>query len=305
MPPALRDRLTGRSPDQWLVEVRVNDIITGMEFLISDWRLVCTGPAPGAWNMAVDEALLEAVGSGRSLPVLRLYAWSPACLSLGYAQPFADVDMERLLARGWQVVRRPTGGRAILHTDELTYAVIAPPDEPRVAGSVLESYSRLAQALLRALSLLELPARADESYGAGSAVKNANPICFEVPSNYEITAGGKKLIGSAQARRREGVLQHGALPLRGDLARIVQGLRFDSDEARRQAGERLLERAVTVGDVLGRPVSWQQAADAFRQAFEQVLALRFSEQPLSEAERLRADELAREKYAHPTWTERI
>ncbi len=100
----------------------------------------------GAWNMAVDELILEHIGRGASLPTLRLYSWQPPCLSLGHAQPFADVDVHRLEERGWEVVRRPTGGRAILHTDELTYSVIAPTDEPRVAGSILESYNRLAQA---------------------------------------------------------------------------------------------------------------------------------------------------------------
>jgi lipoyl(octanoyl) transferase len=122
------------------------------------WRLLETPPAHGAWNMAMDEAILEAVGRNESLPTLRLYAWDPACLSLGYAQPFTDVDIPRLRARGWDVVRRPTGGRAVLHIDELTYAVMAPVNEPRVAGSVLESYQRLAQALVGRCSPTRVPA---------------------------------------------------------------------------------------------------------------------------------------------------
>ena len=95
------------------------------------WRLLITPPTHGPWNMAVDESILETMGSSRSLPTLRLYAWKPACLSLGYAQPLTDVDIPRLQARGWEMVRRPTGGRAVLHTDELTYSVIAPLGEPR------------------------------------------------------------------------------------------------------------------------------------------------------------------------------
>jgi len=92
--------------------------------------------ASGAWNMAVDESILEHTQSkrGASLPTLRLYAWDPACLSLGHAQPFADVDRARLNGRGWDVVRRPTGGRAILHTDELTYSVTGRVQEPWLAG---------------------------------------------------------------------------------------------------------------------------------------------------------------------------
>jgi lipoate-protein ligase A len=93
--------------------------------------------------MAVDEAILESVAVGTSPATLRLYDWSPACLSLGYAQDAEDVDLERLRARGWDLVRRPTGGRAILHADEITYAVIGPASDPRFAGGILDSYRRL------------------------------------------------------------------------------------------------------------------------------------------------------------------
>ena len=90
------------------------------------WRLLLSEPLSGPENMALDEALLENVGRGMAAPTLRLYAWRPPCLSLGYAQPVGDVDQTALAEHQWDVVRRPTGGRAILHTDELTYAVIAP-----------------------------------------------------------------------------------------------------------------------------------------------------------------------------------
>ena len=132
--------------------------------------------------MALDEAILEHVGRGESLPTLRLYSWEPPCLSLGHAQPFADVDTSCLKERGWDVVRRATGGRAILHTDELTYSVIAPNEEPRVAGTVLESYSRLAQALLLAVKELELLVEIKE--GKVDNLSMPNPVCFEVTSTY-------------------------------------------------------------------------------------------------------------------------
>lgn len=267
------------------------------------WRLLLTPPARGAWNMAVDESILEHIGRGESLPTLRLYAWKPPCLSLGHAQPFSDVDVNRLKQRGWEVVRRATGGRAILHTDELTYSVIAPANEPRVEGSVLESYNRLAQALLLAVKNLELPVEMKE----GKANENgmANPVCFEAPSTYEITVDGKKLIGSAQARKKEGVLQHGSLPLTGDLSRICQALAFENESARENAAKRLLERAATVESALGREVGWETAAQAFVGAFEAQLGLKFERGELSESESKRAGELAREKYDHPSWTERV
>jgi lipoyl(octanoyl) transferase len=272
------------------------------------WRLLITAPARGAWNMAVDESILEhaQAGSGDSYPTLRLYAWDPACLSLGHAQPFSDVDVNRLKERGWEVVRRATGGRAILHTDELTYSVIAPYDEPRVEGGVLESYNRLAQALLLAVKNLGLPVEMKELVGHAYNMTNVtNPICFEVPSTYEITVDGKKLIGSAQARKKEGVLQHGSLPLIGDLARICQALVFENEAARENASKRLLTRAATVESALGHAVSWDTAAQAFIHAFETQLGLNLQRGDLSKSESKRADELVKEKYDHPSWTERV
>ena len=254
------------------------------------WRLLMTPPDRGAWNMAADEAILEHIERHDALPTLRLYAWDPPCLSLGRAQPFADVDTVRLEARGWDVVRRMTGGRAILHTDELTY-------------SVLESYNRLADALLAAVQDLGLPVEMKE--GKAESNGQPNPVCFEVPSTYEITVGGKKLIGSAQARRKDGVLQHGSLPLTGDLTRICQALVFPDEAARETAMERLLARATTVESVLGREVGWETAAQAFVRAFEAQLGLKLEAGDLSESELARAEELVNKKYAHPSWTERI
>ncbi len=268
------------------------------------WRLIYTPSARGAWNMAVDESILEHTGRGESRPTLRLYAWDPACLSLGHAQSFGDVDAARLQSQGWEVVRRLTGGRAILHTDELTYSVTGGPDEPVLAGGVLESYNRLAQALLYAIQELGLPVQIEE-HAAVPAAQNSNPVCFEVPSTYEITVEGKKLIGSAQARRRDGVLQHGSVPLSGDLTRICNALSFKNEAVRSNAAGRLLSRAATVESVLGRPVDWETAAQAFVRGFETQLGIRFERADLSPSELARAEELTQGKYAHASWTERV
>lgn len=251
----------------------------------------------------MDESILVHIARGESLPTLRLFAWEPACLSLGYAQPITDVDATRLNARGWELVRRATGGRAILHTDELTYSVIAPSDEPRVAGTVLESYNRLAQALSLAVKNLRIPVEMKE--GKNGSSTDLNPICFEVPSAYEITTNGKKLIGSAQARKKEGVLQHGSLPLTGDLGRICEALTFETESAREAAKERLLARATTVGSVLGHAVDWDTAAQAFVAAFEAQLEITFERGELSDSESSVAERLVHEKYNHPSWTERV
>jgi lipoyl(octanoyl) transferase len=269
------------------------------------WRLIYSKPEVGAWNMALDEAILEATGRKDSPPTLRLYAWEPACLSLGYSQPAADVDRDAVDRAGWHLVRRPTGGRAILHTDELTYSVTAPLDEPRVAGSVLESYRRLSLALVEALRMLGLPVEAAKAYPNTVKTNSGGPVCFDVPSNYEITASGKKLIGSAQARRLGGVLQHGSLPLCGDLTRITQVLSYPDDGARETAARRLLERAATVEMLSNRTPDWRETAECFMQGFNRTLDLQFEESGPTPSEIERAKELAIEKYAADRWTEKL
>jgi lipoate-protein ligase A len=115
----------------------------------------------------------------------------------------------------------------------------------------------------------------------------------------------KKLVGSAQARRKEGVLQHGSLPLFGDLTRITQALVFPDPTARLAASQRLLARAATAEQVLGHPLDWQKTAQAFALAFETVLNLELLPEVLSPAEQARAAQLAAEKYSHPSWNFRI
>ncbi|MEL6526278.1 MAG: hypothetical protein AAFQ07_11275 [Chloroflexota bacterium] len=127
-------------------------------------------------------------------------------------------------------------------------------------------------------------------------------VCFEVPSHYEITSNGKKLIGSAQVRRRDGILQHGTLPLHGDLTRICDVLVYEDEHARQQAKTILLERATTLESVLGEMLAWQVAADAIVRGFEEAFNIDFTEGKLSESERVSVERLLSERYANAEWT---
>jgi lipoate-protein ligase A len=261
------------------------------------WRLLISPPTDGATNMATDEAILRAVSAGQVPPTLRLYAWTPPCLSLGRGQSGAEVDRAACTRDGVHVVRRPTGGRAILHTDELTYSVIAPPDEPRLSGDILTSYRRLSRALLAAIQHLSVDA---ESRITNHESRNTNPVCFEVPSHYELTtADGLKLVGSAQMRTQDTVLQHGTLPLVGDIARIC---RYLNDAP---APERVRTRAATLESALGRPIAWEEAAKAMVAGFSQALNLTLAHGELRPEEQDWIVELVEEKYATDAWTWRV
>jgi lipoate-protein ligase A len=152
------------------------------------------------------------------------------------------------------------------------------------------SYRELSRRLLAALESLGLhpdpPAQATLT-----STDRDNPVCFEVPSAYEITVGGKKLIGSAQLRRRGAVLQHGSLPLEGDITRVVRVLRQVDESARRQAAERLGRHATTLSAVLGHAISWDSSAQAVQTGFSRALGWRFSVGELSSKEELRARQL--------------
>ncbi|MGD8277312.1 MAG: biotin/lipoate A/B protein ligase family protein [Gemmatimonadota bacterium] len=171
--------------------------------------------------MAVDQTLFEGVQAGGQ-PVLRLYRWSPACLSFGRNQPARGrYDPDRARAEGIDIVRRPTGGLAVLHDRELTYAVAVPAD---VLGGPRETYLALNRALVRALVRLGLPAAV-----APLAATRAEPLdrtggnpCFAAAAPGEVTAGGRKLVGSAQRYERRTVLQHGSILLDSDQSAVTR-----------------------------------------------------------------------------------
>lgn len=269
------------------------------------WRLVIDEQGrSGAANMAIDQAIAEACAAGDSLPTLRFYQWKPPAVSLGRHQPQAEIDHAAAAANGYEIVRRPTGGRAILHTDEFTYSVAARQDEARLAGGVMDAYLNISNALLAGLQRLGVAAH--KAPAATRAPGDVSAACFEVPSAYEITAGGRKLIGSAQSRRAGYVLQHGSLPLVGDITRLIDVLALEVDAAAALRAE-LAERACTLAQALAvaddhPSVQFGAVAAAIRQGFEATLSLTCKPGPLTAGELRRAAVLIREQFANDEWT---
>ena len=165
------------------------------------------GPATGEWNMARDASLLASHRPGDD-PILRLYQWEPAAVTIGYNQDFADFAGETIASHGYDLVRRPTGGRAILHADELTYAVIGTSPSPLFGDSLHSTYMKINAALLAFLRRLGLAADISD----GESRENARGlVCFRSAGKHEVTVGGRKIIGSAQRRTGGVFLQHGSI----------------------------------------------------------------------------------------------
>jgi lipoate-protein ligase A len=279
--------------------VSFTDLAGSVPLPHATWRLLNTGLSDGPTNMAIDEAILMAVAVGLSPPTLRFYGWDPPCVSVGYAQRLRDeIDLDACCRLGYGWVRRPTGGRAILHVDELTYSVVAPVYEPRVAGDILTSYRRLSAGLVAGLGLLGCDAR-QAGEDAERHTPDPSAACFDVPSPYEVIAQGRKLIGSAQARRRRTVLQHGTLPLQGDVSRLGQVLALPQ-AARDSLRVTLRQRAIALDEALGQAVSPDEAADALAQGFSQALHLTLAPGELTDDERAAMVPL-RAKHAQHKW----
>jgi lipoate-protein ligase A len=262
------------------------------------WRFLLHPPADGAWNMAVDEALLRSCSEGASGPVLRLYGWAPPSLSLGAHQPVETAaDREWLRERGYDLVRRPTGGRAVLHADEVTYAVAAPltggPAGPFEGQGIQEVYRRIAEGLHA--GFLRLGIEAELVRGAArrdrEAERRPDP-CFTSPSRYELLWDGRKIAGSAQRRLPGAFLQHGSLPLRAD-----------EEGAMAATGRTGLPPGWMAGleEAAGRVLEPDEIAGALRAGFEEAFGTALEEQGLSVEESRLAMELREGKYATDAW----
>jgi lipoate-protein ligase A len=212
------------------------------------WRLIVDGDLPGARNMARDVALLEAMSEGESPPTLRLYGWDPPCLTLGRHQGVEAADLEFCRREGIDVVRRPTGGRALLHHLELTYAVVAPLAKGPLPRGLQDAYRLICGALVQAMRALGVEA---ELTGGDVNLQLPGPRstvpCFEAPAGGEVVVGGRKLIGSAMRARGSAILQHGAILIDWDgrLQAGAMGLLDDSV---------LRSHVTTLAAELGRPV---------------------------------------------------
>lgn len=266
--------------------------------------------------MAVDEAILREVGAGRSAPTLRFYRWNPPTLSVGrFQQVRGQIDVEGCRRLGIGLVRRPTGGRAVLHDDEVTYSVVLP-EAAGLPASVTAAYRLLSIGLAEGLRLLgiepeflkpvprkraESPAHAvpegsrEAATPASSGRADLSALCFEAPSWYELAAAGKKLVGSAQLRRFGGLLQHGSLLLRLERERVAPLVGGSGSAAA------VLQAATSLEEVLGRYLPFDEAVEAMQEGFRRALGWVLEPGDLSTREEKKADWLARYKYGTDAW----
>lgn len=242
------------------------------------WHVIASCHSDAFDNMAVDEALFLAACERQGPPVLRLYGWQPAAISIGYFQRSGDVGDLRQPLNAVDLVRRATGGSAILHAGELTYSLCLHSNGATGRRATEMLYVAVNQALLRAFRALGVDARmlGDEP----QPQDQASPFCFAKPSKFDIVAGDRKLVGSAQRRRGPVILQHGSIPIQ-----------HASD----------LPQATSLEAEVGRSLSFEEAAECVLRGFGSQFDVTLDLRALSDRERTLASHLARTKYRTKQW----
>lgn len=236
--------------------------------------------------MALDMAMTEAVAAGKVAPTLRLYSWRPWAISLGYHQSDQDVDVQRCRADHIDVVLRPTGGRAILHANELTYAVALPPSSPFFLKDVLTVYEIISRSLVRSLTLLgidvdfERAKKTPKEFARG----DLSTLCYASSVQYEIGINGRKLVGSAQRRINGSALQHGSILIGEEHLQITKYLSAKSESWRQRVKQYMQKNTISLNQVSDQKIDYNTLANALKSGFEQELGITFVEQDTSTAE---------------------
>lgn len=254
---------------------------------VGQWRFIDTGPCDAAMNMAIDEAISHSVITGMAPPTLRVYAWERPSVTIGYFQRLRDIDVEFCTRAGIPVVRRLTGGRAVLHDEDVTYSFSAAEQAHCTFRSLSRSYQSIAEAFLLAFRDFGLNVDMERRRKRhGPAVHSAH--CFEAASFSEAVCGGKKIMGSAQRRFRQSLLQQGSIPLSVDGA--LQEKVFSSS----------ISPIVQLRDLLPE-IERSELVNALLKGFEHVFGVRVRREDLTAEEEALARESLVARYQSDVW----
>ena len=253
----------------------------------SKWRLVYSGFSDAFDNMATDEAILWACARGLSPPTIRFYGWRPHAVSLGYSQNIEEaLHLNACESLGIDIVRRLTGGKAVLHDKELTYSVISPTNNPLFPKSILDTYKKISSCLITGFRRLGIHADMIVSENGkrclGEETRN-DPSCFSAPSLYEITVHGKKICGSAQRRVHGAFLQHGSILLEFDPIKLSEVMVFQGVEKDDLVG--YLRGSITsIDEHVHGSMGFSEIVKVFAEGFEDGLEIDLQEGPLNRQE---------------------
>lgn len=269
------------------------------------WRFIDSGNCSPSYNMALDEALLDWHSIGKIPPVIRFYGWNPPTLSIGYFQKVEkEINLEAVKAHGLGFVRRPTGGRGVLHEHELTYSVIVSEEHPDMPKSVTEAYRVISEGLLKGFHHLGLEAyfAVPKTAAERDALKNPrSAVCFDAPSWYELVVEGRKVAGSAQTRQKGVILQHGSILLDLEEDKLFSLFNYPNERVKERMKNAFKDKAVAINAISPRRITLEEAKKAFYKGFAEGLNVELEPYELTSEEHAYVEKLAKECYESNEW----
>ena len=268
------------------------------------WVYLSSGKKDAFYNMAVDELLMEKHRNGEIPPVIRLYEWQVPSLSLGYFQKVKkEIDIDKVEEYGYQMVRRLTGGRGVLHDKELTYSIVVSESHPKMPNSVSESYRVISSGLLEGFKNLGLDAYfsvPDTDEKRKSLTNIRSSVCFDTPSWYELVVEGKKIAGSAQTRQEGVIMQHGSILLDVDVDHLFDMFNYTNQRFKEKMKSQFKEVPVAINDISNQKFTVEELYPAFKLGFEKGLAVETEPLVLTDEDHERIIVLI-EKYKSEEW----
>jgi len=269
------------------------------------WRFIDSGNCSPEFNMALDEALLDWHSQGLIPPTIRFYGWNPATLSIGYFQKVdKEIDLDMVKKHNLGFVRRPTGGRGVLHDKELTYSVIVSEEHPDMPKTVTEAYRVISKGILYGFQSLGLDAyfAIPETEAERQGLKNPrSAVCFDAPSWYELVVEGRKVAGSAQTRQKGVILQHGSILLDIDEDMLFSLFKYPSERVKERMKNNFKNKAVAINALRETPVTVDLAKKAFKKGFEEALHINLERYELSQEELDYVTQISVTRYANKEW----
>lgn len=264
------------------------------------WALLDSGYHDAATNMAIDEALLHWHSKGDIPPTIRFYGWKNPSLSVGHFQNVErTIDLDGVEKHGCDLVRRLTGGSAVLHDDEITYSIIVSEEHPKIPHSINKAYYILSQGLLNGYKLLGVDA--DFAIPERELLRDRSAVCFEKPAIYEMVVDGKKISGNAQTRKNGVLLQHGSIPMSFDTDMLFDLFLFSSEDRRERQKASFESKAISINDIKGTTFTYDSMRDAFLEGFQQSLDVDTEILTLTKEQWQYVDYLAETKYRTQAW----
>lgn len=259
---------------------------------MKEWRLLRIMEADSAMQMAIDEAITTARSQNRVPNTLRFYIWNPPTISLGYGQQIDKLNFDKVKEKGFGYVRRITGGTAVLHKNDLTYAIIT--SELDIPSNVVESYKELSKGLVLGLIRLGLDA---EHKLTIDPEKDRTASCYSNENEYDVVVNGKKISGNAQRRLNGAVLQHGTIIIEDNIEELFDCLKYAN---KAELIEQTRQKLTCIQNELGRKLSPQELEEKLILGFEQM-GIKLVQGELTDYEKELADALYRKRYSTDEW----